>query len=328
MNDQRQVLMLRRKHTFSFLEFLRGHYDTGNVQVLIFLLQTMSVGERNMIRDATTGSGIFMPLWEQVFVNHHRPDCLHGHIKWDLLKIRNFAAPVLWHDAPPGAPVIHTHGTRHCVRYKAAGIQAIRRRMASGNAITVSAPGSATGSPNLSPDSPDAPDASVQLRTDTGDDLFGQLSWLDFLDAIPCTFTEQEWGFPKGRKHHYENEWQCATREFTEETHVPSRFLQYHDQCISEEYIGSNDVEYSTRYFVCSFIGDLACVADSMGEVVADQSCEVSCRRWVSIDEGLALLRPTQVTKHSILALLDQLWTARADKYQIPSKRGFAALAE
>jgi 8-oxo-dGTP pyrophosphatase MutT (NUDIX family) len=62
---------------------------------------------------------------------------------------------------------------------------------------------------------------------------------------------ENEWGFPKGRKHSNENEIECALREFEEETNISSKDI-FIDKNINfeEVYIGSNNLLYKTIYYL------------------------------------------------------------------------------
>jgi 8-oxo-dGTP pyrophosphatase MutT (NUDIX family) len=62
---------------------------------------------------------------------------------------------------------------------------------------------------------------------------------------------ENEWGFPKGRKNRYENEIECAFREFSEETNMKTFSLKIiRNQIYDDLYFGSDSKLYRTIYFV------------------------------------------------------------------------------
>lgn len=62
---------------------------------------------------------------------------------------------------------------------------------------------------------------------------------------------ENDWGFPKGRKHMSESEIECAKREFTEETCVPLELLTINDtNQYTENYVGSDNKNYTTILYV------------------------------------------------------------------------------
>lgn len=62
---------------------------------------------------------------------------------------------------------------------------------------------------------------------------------------------ENEWCFPKGRKHNNENEIECALREFEEETSINNKHISVDKNIYFEEfYIGSNNLLYKTIYYI------------------------------------------------------------------------------
>ena len=62
---------------------------------------------------------------------------------------------------------------------------------------------------------------------------------------------ENEWCFPKGRKHNNENEIECALREFEEETSISNKHISVDKSIYFEEfYIGSNNLLYKTIYYI------------------------------------------------------------------------------
>jgi len=63
---------------------------------------------------------------------------------------------------------------------------------------------------------------------------------------------EPEWGFPKGRRNYQENDYECALREFTEETGYPKDILKLVSNVFpfEEVFIGSNYKSYKHKYFL------------------------------------------------------------------------------
>lgn len=57
-----KFLLIRRKHTLGFLEFIRGRYNIENVDGIIFLFKQMTPDEINRIRNLT-----FDELWDDVW---------------------------------------------------------------------------------------------------------------------------------------------------------------------------------------------------------------------------------------------------------------------
>jgi 8-oxo-dGTP pyrophosphatase MutT (NUDIX family) len=66
------------------------------------------------------------------------------------------------------------------------------------------------------------------------------------------TWTEPEWGFPKGRRNTQEKDYECALREFTEETGYAVSVLKNIRNMVpfDEIFIGSNYKSYRHKYYV------------------------------------------------------------------------------
>ena len=75
--------------------------------------------------------------------------------------------------------------------------------------------------------------------------------YIDYFKNDKIGQKENEWCFPKGRKHSNENEIECALREFEEETNIPIKDICVDKNINFEEvYIGSNNLLYKTIYYV------------------------------------------------------------------------------
>jgi 8-oxo-dGTP pyrophosphatase MutT (NUDIX family) len=74
----------------------------------------------------------------------------------------------------------------------------------------------------------------------------------NLLDTTTSHIREPPWGFPKGKKNSFKEESiACAIREFTEETRIPSEFVQVMTTSpFVENFKGSNGKFYSTYYYL------------------------------------------------------------------------------
>lgn len=127
------------------------------------------------------------------------------------------------------------------------------------------------------------------------------LSLLETICAASTTsWTEPEWGFPKGRRSSTETELACALRETYEEAGIHKRDLTIVNERepLMEEFKGSNGISYRHRYWLAQV--DPALVVRLDPENV-DQVREVGDVRWCSTEEALALIRPYNVEKRAVL---------------------------
>ena len=107
---------------------------------------------------------------------------------------------------------------------------------------------------------------------------------------------DPEWGFPKGRRNFQEKDFDCASREFSEETgykchdiDIISNILPY-----EENFTGSNFKSYKHKYYVGKLISNAIGKNDF-------QATEVSKLSWVSYDNALKLIRPYNLEKLGLL---------------------------
>ena len=106
-----------------------------------------------------------------------------------------------------------------------------------------------------------------------------------------------EWGFPKGRRNYQEKDYECAVREFCEETGYAESVLVPIQNILpfEEIFTGSNYKSYKHKYYLTYMS-----YADSMKEC-AVQSCEVSCAEWKPFEDCLSSIRYYNLEKKRVL---------------------------
>ena len=113
-----------------------------------------------------------------------------------------------------------------------------------------------------------------------------------------------EWGFPKGRRNYQEKDYDCAVREFCEETgYTQSAAALVPIQNImpfEEIFTGSNYKSYKHKYYLTYMPYE-----ESIREC-AVQSSEVSCAEWKTYDDCLSSIRHYNVEKKRILENVNQ----------------------
>ena len=63
-NDDNQIIMIERKDSISFIEFIRGKYPMGDNNYIQLLINRMSISEREKIKNST-----FHELWNGLWYN-------------------------------------------------------------------------------------------------------------------------------------------------------------------------------------------------------------------------------------------------------------------
>ena len=117
------------------------------------------------------------------------------------------------------------------------------------------------------------------------------------------TWTEAEWGFPKGRRNYQERDYDCALREFSEETgYSPTSLINVKNILPFEEiFTGSNYKSYKHKYYL-----NMMSYEDSL-KPRSIQACEVSASEWKTAEECLAAIRYYNVEKRNRFLSIDRM---------------------
>jgi len=114
-------------------------------------------------------------------------------------------------------------------------------------------------------------------------------------------WTEQEWGFPKGRRVYQENDIKCALREFEEETGYNKNNLNIITNVnpYEEIFTGMNFKSYKHKYY-------LGYIKNKM-QYEKFQDSEVSSMCWCSYEELLKKLRNYNSEKIEVITKINKL---------------------
>jgi len=117
------------------------------------------------------------------------------------------------------------------------------------------------------------------------------------IEKSHTTWTEPEWGFPKGRRNNNEKEIDCALREFEEETGINKHSIKLIENIIPYEeiFIASNYKTYKHKYFIAE-------VDDKLDYNLENyQKAEVSKIKWFPLPDALNIIRPYNNEKIEML---------------------------
>jgi 8-oxo-dGTP pyrophosphatase MutT (NUDIX family) len=125
------------------------------------------------------------------------------------------------------------------------------------------------------------------------------------LAAHPTTWTEPEWGFPKGRRNPNESDLVGAIREFKEETSLKESSFQIiqNIEPLVESFKGSNQINYCHKYYLAICSSDVAVAMDPTNP---HMSREIGSIGWFSLEDALAKIRSRDTEKRIILARASQ----------------------
>ncbi len=126
---------------------------------------------------------------------------------------------------------------------------------------------------------------------------------------VHATWTEPEWGFPKGRRNFKERDLECAIREFEEETGYLKKDLVFIKNMnpVEEIFTGSNLKSYKHRYFMAYMRYE-----DTLNDSHYQKS-EIGQMKWFTYEDLKSRIRHYNVER---LDLMKDIHTL-IDKYTI-----------
>jgi 8-oxo-dGTP pyrophosphatase MutT (NUDIX family) len=121
-----------------------------------------------------------------------------------------------------------------------------------------------------------------------------------YTNFVKPKYKHPEWGFPKGRRNFYENNYDCAIREFREESGFANGEFTILNRVIPlrEDFAGTNNVRYRHIYYV----GYPTTTKElKINENNPTQIDEIGNIGWYTYDEVMLMLRPYHEERKRIM---------------------------
>jgi ADP-ribose pyrophosphatase YjhB (NUDIX family) len=128
----------------------------------------------------------------------------------------------------------------------------------------------------------------------------------NIINKLKSKYFEPEWGFPKGRRTKYENNYECAHRELVEETNLLNYMQFDRIGTIEETFNGTDNNLYKHIYYIAG--------SDEDELTTNFDNYEVDNIGWFTIDQVLNLLRPYNKSKIDLINQLYFFLTIVTDK--------------
>jgi len=221
-----EYLMIRRKDTLGFIDFMRGKYSVYNKDYIMNMMRQMTIAEKIRLKTQTFDQ-IWLDIWGSSNVSEqYRNEEAASRDKFCSLK------------------------------------------------------------------------NGIYTKTDSY-----HLDQLVDLSEQMDVWTEAEWGFPKGRRNYQERDYDCAVREFCEETGYTAESLVNVKNILpfEEIFTGSNYKSYKHKYYL-----NMMSYPDSLAKRHI-QACEVSASEWKTYEQCMAAIRPYNVEKMTMLTSIDKM---------------------
>ena len=120
------------------------------------------------------------------------------------------------------------------------------------------------------------------------------------IEKANIKYKEKEWGFPKGRRNIKESDYDCAMREFQEETgFLENEYtILKNIKPVEEIFFGSNDIRYKHIYYIGECLSEKKIKVDPENRF---QATEIGGIEWFFLNDALEKIRPYNVEKKQVL---------------------------
>lgn len=126
-------------------------------------------------------------------------------------------------------------------------------------------------------------------------------------------YTQQEWGFPKGRKNRNETNLETACREFNEETRIPLDNIKVSDKQFTEFYKSYDNIDYKNIYFLAEYVGPTG-LDLTISNTSREQYTEVSAICFFDIFEAIHNIRDYSKEKKKIVLSVSKYINKKLNK--------------
>jgi len=326
-NYAREYLLIRRKDTLGFVDFMRGKYSVYNKEYILNMIKQMTNDEkRRLITEQ------FSKLWDDLW-GIHSPNKLPSSVSVEFTDLFSdetssvsfsgfsFDAPASHllkiSDLLPSSKSVNPIESSNSYVYSPAlilrsGIDhsslrncPLRVRTNSGERCSQELRAPLRNIDPYKAEETCSKNKFESLRTG----IYTKTDFYNLEDLVKSTdqnWTEAEWGFPKGRRNYQERDYDCAVREFCEETGyslnnlIPIKNIQPFE----EIFTGSNYKSYKHKYYVTYMK-----YSDTLSSRRL-QTSEVSDSEWMPIAKCCESIRHYNVEKLRLILAVENMLNA------------------
>ena len=139
-----------------------------------------------------------------------------------------------------------------------------------------------------------------------------------FIENSKTNYISSEWEFPKGRRNKNENNFNCAKREFQEETNYNPIDYEIINNIypFTESFVGENNIRYKYIYYIGILKNfEKIPVIDSNNK---QQIGEIKNIQWLTIDECFKIIRDYHKSRRNLIQQIQKFINIiKDDKYSL-----------
>lgn len=306
VTQEREYLMIRRKDTLGYIDFMRGKYSVSNQTYILNMIHQMTVQEKNKLKCFT-----FDELWRDLWKDESQGHLPNRLPMYDDCSLYNDDDEAFSSDMSSQLKRSEEQrpATEECEDgvYQTYKQEELNSREKFHYLISKTMQDIVQhANVSLHPDVP-MEQSILHYLIQCSNQAYPSDNLVDgkmrsHRNAHQETWTEPEWGFPKGRRNYQEKDYDCALREMTEETGYPLHLVKNIKNILpfDEIFLGSNYKSYKHKYYLMYMNYE-----DSLCMDHYDKS-EVSLMQWKTYSECVKCIRPYNLEKKRLITSIEQ----------------------
>lgn len=305
-NDEYKFLMIRRKDSFGYTDFVRGKYGKDDILKIRSIIDEMSIDEKKYLID-------FLEKLEKLEVSESSistDDTSSTTTTTTYSSNKSFSSIIQYSDArryQNNKPDIKTISDNKIKEFFA---EMWKKKWGTPDDTNKQIYDKCGNIYTSVMDDKQFKDEEISSLKKFQNIINGYnsegITLLELLKESVTTWTETEWEFPKGRRSHpFETTKDCALREFIEETGIPESDIILINNVLpyEESFIGTNKKQYKYEYYLAYLnIKEISNKNDISESLLTNfQKNEVSGIAFMTYDECLKSIRPYCTEKKDVI---------------------------
>ena len=292
-----KLLLIMRKHTLGYMEFIRGHYSINNITQLAYLFEQMTPYEiKTICENYNNFDFLWKNMWSSEYISTEHYIKLEA---IDSLKQttnndkKDISVQQLNYESPQSNESNESNESDESDESDESQKNILDKpKKCDVQKSCIKSSSKRHYDSHIEFDN--SKHNFMKLQNET------VLKLSDIIRNIKPLYNCPEWGIPKGRRAGNESDLECAKREFTEETGYTSDDYELFDNInpLVENIIGSNGVKYRHVYYIAILKSDKPPSCQNLKKA---QLCEIGDIGLFDLDESLQKIRPHHTDRQRII---------------------------
>lgn len=288
-----KYLLICRKHTLGFVDFIRGKYNLLNVNYLKKLIDQLTNYEKQIVMEKS-----FLELWNILWFSKDTTRGINC-IKSNKQRKEYYIAENKFNTLRNGYNIVDNK-IKQTFKILNNDVNELENSDLSSSNSNSNSDSEENENYNFKNEINNFYNVFNRQDTEKDDNTSTFISLGKLIKQSKTKWDTPEWGFPKGRRNLKESNLDCSKREFMEETGLlKTDFNVYYNiSTLEESFLGTNNIPYKNIYYIGN-VKEPVSLSINMDKKC--QASEVSELGFYDLDTCLEKIRPYNKEKIKIL---------------------------